>query len=47
MLDACSNRHEKSRLRYVNFIHVFNTMLDACSNRHEKSRLRYVNFIHV
>jgi len=22
MLNACSNRHEKSRLRYVNFIRI-------------------------
>jgi len=22
MLDVCSNRHEKSNLRYVNFIHI-------------------------
>jgi len=22
ILDVCSNRHEKSRLRYVNFIHI-------------------------
>jgi len=22
MLDVCSNRHEKSRFRYVNFIHI-------------------------
>jgi len=23
ILNVCSNRHEKSRLRYVNFIHIY------------------------